>query len=485
MKYVLGFVVAVVAIGVVIAARAGGVGPFNNAAPVSLAAPTQLAQFDAFTTHQIPQASWSRTGAVRFQVRTKRAAPGLKLQIQITHNGMQPDGKPNYTRSATAKYATLTVRGLRDGTYRWWARLYDGRAVSNWVAFSSAKAFGIDTSGPTAPEISSSTNPVPGKIYRSPTLSFAWASADERSGIAGYWYHFDSSVPTNIQPFVRTRQSHVTLTGIPTGTYVMAVRAKDRAGNWGPTAQYAVKTDTTPPTLTHVAFSTFTFNPNFGRLTTTFSVSRPAKVRLGVYAQGNGSLVRLVTLRTTKPNQTLSYTWHGRDNHSRLVGEGNYSIYIRTTDPYGNTSLKGYSGLAVTYKWIKVSLSQQRMWAYDGSNLFLTTLVTTGNPALPTPPGNFSILAKFSPFTFRSSAKPGAWDYYPPSPVSYAMLFQSRGFYIHDSPWRSVYGPGTNSQVGTPGQNYTGSHGCVNTPLAPMKQLYSWTPIGTPVKVVR
>lgn len=482
MKYVLGFLIAVVAIVGIMAAKAGGVGPFNNGLPVSLAAPTHLAQANASNGTTIRPAQWVQCKVVRFSARAASSGT-LRLQIQITHNGAQPNGKPSFTGRINTSHASLTVHGLQEGSYRWWARFFNGHAISRWVGYSGGEAFGVDTTAPSTPAVASATNPVQGKVYRSPTVSFGWSSSDNRSGIAGYWYHFDASAPTTIQPFVRTRENQVTLRGIPTGTYVMEVRAKDRAGNWSAIGKYTVKTDTTPPTLTRVAFSTFTFNPNFGALTTTFSVSRPSKVRLGVYGQ-SGSAVRLVTFKTTKPNQTLTYKWHGRNNHSRLVTAGNYSIYIRTTDPYGNTSLKGYSGLYVTYKWIKVSLSQQRMWAYDGNNLFVTTLVTTGNKALPTPTGTFSIIAKFSPFTFRSSAKPGAWDYYPPSPVHYAMMFQNQGYYIHDAPWRSAYGPGTNSQLGTPGQNYTGTHGCVNTPLGPMAQLYAWTPMGTPVKVV-
>jgi L,D-transpeptidase catalytic domain len=483
MKYVLGFVVAVVAIVAIMAAKAGGVGPFNNSMPVSLAAPTHLTQTNALDGYRVRRAGWTHSQAIKFSAHTN-ASGRLRLEVQVTHNGAQPNGKPSFTGRMGTKTVSLAVHGLRDGTYRWWARFYNGHAISRWVGFSGGQAFGVDSTPPSTPIIASVTNPVQGKVYRSPTVSFGWSSTDDKSGIAGYWYHFDSSTSNGIRPFVRTNQNQITFKGIPTGTYVMEVRAKDWAGNWSPVGKYTVKSDTTPPALTSVSFSTYNFNPNFGALGTTFSVDRPSKVRLGVYAQGNGAEVRLVTFKTTKRNETLTYWWHGRDNHSRLVPAGNYSIYIRTTDAYGNTSVKGYSGLYLMYKWIKVSLSQQRMWAYDGNNLFVTTLVTTGNKALPTPTGTFSILAKFAPFTFRSSAKPGAWDYYPPSPVRYAMMFQSSGYYIHDAPWRNAYGPGTNSQLGTPGQNYTGTHGCVNTPLGAMAQLYSWTPMGTPVKVV-
>jgi lipoprotein-anchoring transpeptidase ErfK/SrfK len=63
------------------------------------------------------------------------------------------------------------------------------------------------------------------------------------------------------------------------------------------------------------------------------------------------------------------------------------------------------------------------------------------------------------------------------------MLFQANGYYIHDAPWRSFYGPGSNVVYGAPGTNTGGSHGCVNTPYAAMAWLWNWTPIGTPVVI--
>jgi lipoprotein-anchoring transpeptidase ErfK/SrfK len=63
------------------------------------------------------------------------------------------------------------------------------------------------------------------------------------------------------------------------------------------------------------------------------------------------------------------------------------------------------------------------------------------------------------------------------------MLFDPAGAnFIHDAPWRSVFGPGTNGP-GIPGDTYDGSHGCVELPTAAMSQLYPWTALGTPVVV--
>lgn len=126
-------------------------------------------------------------------------------------------------------------------------------------------------------------------------------------------------------------------------------------------------------------------------------------------------------------------------------------------------------------KVIVISLSRQLLTAYQDGTPVLTTYVATGRPALPTPPGVFHIFAKFSPFEFISPWPYGSPYWYPSSWTSYAMEFIGGGYFIHDAPWRSWYGPGANL--------YNGTHGCVNVPLSPMSFLYRWAPIGTTVIV--
>lgn len=135
-------------------------------------------------------------------------------------------------------------------------------------------------------------------------------------------------------------------------------------------------------------------------------------------------------------------------------------------------------------KSITISLSHQSLQALEGSHVVLSTAVTTGDPSLPTPAGNYSIFAKYSPYTFVSPWPRGSRFWYPPSPVSYAMEFLHGGYFIHDAPWRGFFGPGSNGGS-QPGTNTGGTHGCVNVPYAAARFLYSWAPIGTPVHIVR
>jgi lipoprotein-anchoring transpeptidase ErfK/SrfK len=147
--------------------------------------------------------------------------------------------------------------------------------------------------------------------------------------------------------------------------------------------------------------------------------------------------------------------------------------------------LTGWRDFVVGYRRVLVSLSQQKLWAYDDNRLVLTSLVTTGNHALPTPTGVFHIEGKFHPFTFRSPWPKTSPFYYPPSKTEWAMLFREGGYFIHDAPWRSAFGPGTNAQLGTPGSNYTGTHGCINVPSNVAYQLFQWARLGTVVQVAK
>jgi lipoprotein-anchoring transpeptidase ErfK/SrfK len=343
----------------------------------------------------------------------------------------------------------------------------------------------IDTIPPAAPRVSSSTNPDPKKIYHSSTLAFAWQSSDAGSGIAGYSYRLDTDPKGSARQELRIGGTSVTLVGLDTGIYYFHVRALDRAGNWGPNSTFPVRIDVTPPGLAHVHFNLFQFDPQFDALQVSFAVTRAATtVRMGVYRQSDQQLIRLYKLTHLSKGRTISIAWDGKDALGRLAQAGNYEIYIRAIDRFGHSSVAGWRDFVVDYRRIVVSLSQQKLVAYDGNRVLLTSLVTTGNRALPTPKGTFRILAKFSPFTFRSPWPQSSPYYYPPSQVQYAMLFQAGGYFIHDAPWRSAFGPGTNSQLGTPGNNYTGTHGCVNVPPDVAQRLFSWTHVGTVVQVV-
>jgi hypothetical protein len=124
---------------------------------------------------------------------------------------------------------------------------------------------------------------------------------------------------------------------------------------------------------------------------------------------------------------------------------------------------------------IVVSLAQQHLWAYDHDQLILETDVTTGRPELPTPAGNYHIFYKTSPYQMISPWPYGSPYWYPSAWVNWVMEFREGGYFLHDAPWRSWFGPG--SQYGA------GTHGCINIPDGPMLQLYNWAQLGDRVDV--
>jgi hypothetical protein len=468
-----------------VAARAAGVAPFQSTLPVSLTPPSHLSQINATYGWTIREGEWMKGTSVRFVAANGPAKRGYRLQVELSHNNALPSGSPTKTGRAGDKHE-VTINGLANGAYRWWARFYNGSSVSHWVRFGRGTAFNVDSTPPSEPTVSSTTDPQPSKTYRSSSATFAWTSTDN-TRITGYWYGllpFNGEPPKHLK--VDTTDTTATVSGLNTGKYQFDVAARDQAGNWSSIASFPLRVDSTPPKILAEGFSTFSFNPWYGTLTLNLRVSRPGTVKIAIDKHGTSDEVRSTTVPVTTANQVVHFDWNGRDDAGHVVPVGSYDFYVSTVDALGASSAPAeYSGLDVIDKHIVVSLSKQELWAYEGHKLIYDTLVTTGNQALPTPPGHFTILGKWAPFTFRSMDPVGSEYYYPPSPVNYAMLFRVGGYYIHDAPWRSVYGPGSNSQLGTPGENYTGSHGCINVPLNVMRELYFWTPDGTPVVVKR
>jgi len=136
-------------------------------------------------------------------------------------------------------------------------------------------------------------------------------------------------------------------------------------------------------------------------------------------------------------------------------------------------------------KEIVVSISKQWMDVYQNGQEVYNTPVTTGSPSLPTPLGTYHIFYKVSPTVFRSPFPRKSKYWYPPVKIQYAMEWKAGGFFIHDAWWHTTYGPGTNVMHYDPAYGWQeGSHGCISVPLDAAKWLYSWTTIGTTVKVV-
>jgi len=115
-------------------------------------------------------------------------------------------------------------------------------------------------------------------------------------------------------------------------------------------------------------------------------------------------------------------------------------------------------------KWIEVDLSEQKLRAWDGSVLYLETLVSTGLPQWPTPTGEFRIWVKLR--AARMEGGEGAYYYNLPN-VPFIMFFGNdkvpnwRGFGLHGTYWHNDFGR-------------VHSHGCVNLPTSVAEKFYYW-----------
>jgi L,D-transpeptidase catalytic domain len=137
-------------------------------------------------------------------------------------------------------------------------------------------------------------------------------------------------------------------------------------------------------------------------------------------------------------------------------------------------------------KVVVVSLSEQALRVYDQGKLVKAWQVTTGQPALPTPPGTWWIEGKKHPDLFKSDEPKNSPLWYPPTPINYSMPYHSNGYYLHDAWWRTTFGPGTNFPHQDPGGDpfaEQGSHGCVNMSTSDAAWLYQFVSLYTRVVI--
>ncbi len=116
--------------------------------------------------------------------------------------------------------------------------------------------------------------------------------------------------------------------------------------------------------------------------------------------------------------------------------------------------------------YVEIDMTNQMMYYYEDGVLELETEVVTGNLSKnhDTPEGINYVYLKQKNRILRG---PGYASF-----VNYWMPVKG-GIGIHDATWRDKFG----------GEIYKtdGSHGCINTPLEKMEELYDMVDVGTPV----
>jgi lipoprotein-anchoring transpeptidase ErfK/SrfK len=113
-------------------------------------------------------------------------------------------------------------------------------------------------------------------------------------------------------------------------------------------------------------------------------------------------------------------------------------------------------------RWVDVDLTNQMVYAYEGSQMVNSFLVSTGTWEYPTVTGQYNIYIKLR---YTDMAGPG---YYLPN-VPYTMYFY-KGYGLHGTYWHNNFG--------TPM-----SHGCVNLSIPDSEWLFNFASVGTLVNV--
>lgn len=116
-------------------------------------------------------------------------------------------------------------------------------------------------------------------------------------------------------------------------------------------------------------------------------------------------------------------------------------------------------------KLIKVDLSSQHLYAYQGDTLLMDFPVSTGKWH-KTPTGTFNIWVKLR-YTRMTGGDPSLGTFYDLPNVPYTMFFyndevsKSQGFSIHGAYWHNNFG-------------HPMSHGCVNMRIVEAQQVFAW-----------
>ncbi|MBI2330126.1 L,D-transpeptidase [Candidatus Daviesbacteria bacterium] len=134
--------------------------------------------------------------------------------------------------------------------------------------------------------------------------------------------------------------------------------------------------------------------------------------------------------------------------------------YPKTSLAYANSQavLGATTSDTGAEKWIEVSLDEQKLRAWEGNKLFMEFPISSGLWA-PTPKGTFNIWHKTRNQKMTGGSKE-LGTYYSLPNVPNNMFFY-KGYAIHGAYWHNNFG-------------HPMSHGCVNSPLASIAQLFEW-----------
>lgn len=144
-----------------------------------------------------------------------------------------------------------------------------------------------------------------------------------------------------------------------------------------------------------------------------------------------------------------------------IVEDTPTSAYVAPGAPVPSGELPSVAQSGNT-RWIDVDLTNQAVYAYEGSNMVNSFLVSTGTWQYPTVTGQYNVYVKYR---YADMHGPG---YFLPN-VPYVMYFY-KSYGLHGTYWHHNFG-------------HPMSHGCVNLQTDDAGWLFNWASVGTLVNV--
>ncbi|HEY4527185.1 MAG TPA: L,D-transpeptidase family protein [Candidatus Paceibacterota bacterium] len=155
--------------------------------------------------------------------------------------------------------------------------------------------------------------------------------------------------------------------------------------------------------------------------------------------------------------ERITTDWYVAADYVRTFQNGGMEDFLPDVSP-------------LSTKRIIIDRSEQMLYAYDVTELFMQEQISTGLELTPTPRGTFRVFRK-TPSRYMQGPIPNISEKVFDLPgVPWNLYFTEQGAVIHGAYWHDHFGE-------------QWSNGCVNLPPEKAKQLYEWADIGTIVVV--
>ncbi|HVZ81752.1 MAG TPA: hypothetical protein VHE12_13270 [bacterium] len=164
-----------------------------------------------------------------------------------------PNARPDETPDHFLDGRRLELSSLESGI--WYFHLTAKDRAGNVSSEAAHYRLRIDTTQPSAPQVTSTSHPDPQCWYSSGKLDLHLSSAPKLSGMDSFYYVLDQQENTVPQPSEaqRTTENRIALKVPEAGTWFVHAVAKDRAGNFSEPAHFQVRVASgeMPPPVIH------------------------------------------------------------------------------------------------------------------------------------------------------------------------------------------------------------------------------------------